>query len=61
MLTASLALAGNGDYGNYGNFWNWGKHYKGHVKSVPIPATEVLFGVGFAALAWAGPKIRKRR
>ena len=28
--------------------------------AVPIPATEVLFGLGFAALAWIGPKIRKR-
>jgi hypothetical protein len=33
----------------------------GLVRAVPIPSTEVFFGLGFAALVWIGPKIRKRR
>lgn len=28
-------------------------------RSVPIPSSDVLFGLGLAALAWLGPKIRK--
>lgn len=69
MLTASLAQAGNGNSGNngnVGNFWNngnfgnWGNYSNHYVRAVPIPATEVLFGMGFAALAWIGPRIKKR-
>ena len=33
----------------------------GLLRAVPIPSTEVMFGLGFAALAWIGPKIKKRR
>jgi hypothetical protein len=29
------------------------------VRSVPIPATHVLFGIGLAALAWLAPKIKR--
>lgn len=28
-------------------------------RSVPIPSSDLLFGLGLAALAWLGPKIRK--
>ena len=28
--------------------------------AVPIPGTEVLSGLAFAALAWIGPKIVRR-
>ena len=75
MLTAGLAQAGNGNsgnngnvgnfgnfgnFGNNGNFGNWGNYSNHYVRAVPIPATEVLFGMGFAALAWIGPRIKKR-
>ncbi|TXG84762.1 MAG: hypothetical protein E6R14_04945 [Thermomicrobiales bacterium] len=76
MFTASLAQAGNGNNGNFwsnGNFWNnvnfwkngnfrnWDNYGNGYVRAVPIPSTEVLFGLGFAALTWIGPKITRRR
>ncbi|GAB1723076.1 MAG: hypothetical protein GDA65_20070 [Nitrospira sp. CR1.1] len=66
MFTAGFAQAGNTNYGNFWNFWNngnfgnWGSYGNGYVRTVPIPATEVLSGLGFAALAWIGPKLRKR-
>ena len=28
-------------------------------RSVPIPATPILFGLGLAALAWLAPKIKR--
>lgn len=29
------------------------------VRTVPIPASDVLFGIGMAALAWLAPKIKR--
>ena len=29
-------------------------------RSVPLPSSDVLFGLGLAALAWLGPKLRRR-
>ena len=38
--------------------WANGNAYA-YGRSVPIPSSDVLFGLGLAALAWLGPKIRK--
>ena len=35
----------------------WNRHANG--RSVPIPSSDILFGLGLVALAWLGPKIRK--
>jgi hypothetical protein len=38
--------------------WANGNAYA-NGRSVPIPSSDLLFGLGLAALAWLGPKIRK--
>ena len=57
ILTASLAMADPPFYTPVGPPFT----PPGLLRAVPIPSTDVMFGFGFAALAWIGPKIRKRR
>ena len=38
----------------------WAEAASSRVQSVPLPSTELLFGVGFIALAWAVSRRKMR-